>query len=234
MSRNDTKGGFIQFPLCTLAAPWPFEKIMSRCVGYAAVNFANSLDDTEYFDDEAKLHHARRTLGFTCADISVLDEDFQLVSDFHESFALQEHATAYVRLPIDYAIEMLRREWSENESRVFIAISSAIGQKLYARLGWEIIALRAAGLLKLGLNIQSILLTRAQVDYAAARLTSRELLARYTFNRGRRFWSFPAKCSREQVARFVLTKHLKKKHLLGESDSALTARLTRELKEDSL
>ena len=193
------------------------------------MTFMHSLNDAEYPDDDAKLDNACRTLGFKGSSMFALSSEYSWVRQYRETFEKNEHVTAYVRIPTDYAIEIAKGDWSENESRVYLAIASAIGQKDYTRLGWELIALRAAGLLKPGLKYRPKLLTRDQVDYAAGRLTARGLLACFTLNRGRRFWSFPSKCSREQIARHVLTARLNRINAGEETDDALTARLTREL-----
>ncbi len=227
MSAEESKGGFIQFPLCTLAIRVEFPRIVGYCIGFGVCRFMESLEDGNRGDEETLFERAERTVGFRGWTVEVAQREYKLALDHLEIFESKNHKTAFVRIPTAYAIEMQAGEWSENEARVFIAIASAIGQKPYTRLGWEVISWRANGHLKVTYDPSP--LTRAQVDYAATQLVGRGLLACFTLNRGRRFWSFPAKCSREQMARFVLAARLKKQGMLGESDHNLTARITAEL-----
>ena len=69
-------------------------------------------------------------------------------------------------------------------------------------------------------------MTRKQVDYQLKKLCERDLFACYCFNRGARYWSFPKKCSREQIARFVLSGRIARQK--RESDAELTARIMAE------
>jgi hypothetical protein len=69
-------------------------------------------------------------------------------------------------------------------------------------------------------------MTRKKVDYQLKKLCERDLFACFTYNKGVRFWSFPKKCSREQIARSVLKWRLARQK--RESDAELTARIMAE------
>jgi hypothetical protein len=138
-------------------------------------------------------------------------------------------SNTFVRIPTSYALEIHKGQWKETEARVYFALASIIGvQKPYARAGWNIIALRAAGHVRTPKK-PIPLLTRTQIDYQLKRLVERDLFACFTLNHGVRYWSFPNKCSREQVARYVMQKHLARKGALRESDGALAERIKAEL-----
>jgi len=136
-----------------------------------------------------------------------------------------------VRLPTDYAFEIKAGQWKEPEARVYLALACIIGvQQLYARAGWPLIARRAAGIAYAGQKSETDLMTRPQVEYQLKKLRERDLFACYCLNRGARYWSFPKKCTPEQIARSVLKWRLARQNqkLTAESNAALTARIMAE------
>lgn len=224
---EECKGRFVQFPLSLLAASGDFRMVMDDATSYAIQRLIKSLDPDDYRSGEALIEHARRVVGFSGGNLERIASEALRAHHFAAAFEQTEHKPATVRIPTDYAFEMRNGEWSESESRVFIAVASAIGCKPYARLGWEHAALRAAGYVRPKRTTPPLqLMTRNQVEYALRRLEDRNLLTHFTLNRGVRYWAFPNVCSREEIARFVLRKRAKR-----ETDPELQARILAEIKE---
>lgn len=238
---GDKQGGFVQLPLCLLASNWALTTVMVRALEYSAARLATAWEEKAEFageSEEMRYARAARTVGFKFDDRTADDLRHKIETGFDSvNREVDRHERAYgaaktfVRMPTPYAIEICRGQWKDAEARVYCALASIIGvQKPYARAGWNVIAMRAAGFVKAP-PPSCPLLTRPQVEYQLRRLQERSLFACYTLKRGVRYWSFPEKCSLENMARYVLQKHLARKRQLGESGAELTARITAELQK---
>jgi len=236
---TDKQGCFVQFPLCLLASDWKLAEVMEHSLDYSARLLVEKWEKAGEFEDEdeaTRYVRAARTVNFNYRDaapvvwrknILVSAERVRQVQEAHER--IFGPSNTFVRMPTSYAFEIRAGQWKDAEARVYCALASMIGvQKPYARAGWGVIAMRAAGFVKAPPPTRP-LLTRPQVEYQLRRLQERNLFACYTLKRGVRYWSFPEKCSREQMARYVLQKHLARNRQLAETDAELTARITAEL-----
>ena len=237
MDEKQKHGGFIQFPLELLATDWTLEQIMSRGMGWSAHLLVKKWEEEENplpIEQTAEdlYKRAAKTIGFkrgaelapSClSDVEKVEEKLALV------LWNQEPSKIFVRLPTDYAFEIRDGQWKEPEARVYLALACIIGvQKSYARAGWPLIAQRAAGIAKAGQKSATKLMTRPQVEYQLKKLRERDLFACYCLNRGARYWSFPKKCTPEQIARSVLKWRLARQKRPAETDAALTARIMAE------
>lgn len=236
---DEKQGGFVQFPLCLLAREWPLSNIATLALPYSAQLLVDAWKAKGLYEDESEplmFVQAAKTVGFNYEDETADDWQARIENGYGEVVReVGRHekifgpSKTFVRVPITYAFEIRSGQWKEAEARVYCALASIIGvQKPYARAGWGVIAMRAAGFVKAPPSSRP-LLTRPQVEYQLRRFQERNLFACYTLKRGVRYWSFPEKCSREQIARYVLQKHLARQRQLGESDADLTARITEEL-----
>lgn len=292
MSKQE--GGFIQFPLCILAAPLPFKEIMNWALAHATTVLMESYPeygdiDFECFGDIEEmtledLHsRAMKAIGYSGGGYRCTQSTVGQIREFIASMDRHygnSNEAPFVRIPTGYFFDMYNGAWRENEARIYIAIASAIGRKPYTRLGWNMIARRAAGYVKsptakvtlhapktmqgcgsgrlrvtesfldtMGAQRdhsmftevpmraydwadgQPPMLTRDKIEYRLRALLapSRGLLACYTYNGGVRYWGFPNKCDREQIARYVIQKRLRSHQEKTETDAALTRRITEEL-----
>lgn len=238
MDEQEKHGGFIQFPLQLLATDWKPSEIMDRAMSWSAHLLVKkwSEKDPRFEDETAEdlYKRAAGTVGFnyngreyapSCrSDVRQVEEKLKKLFDGWRV----ELSKIFVRLPLVYAFEIRDGQWKEPEARVYLALACIIGvQKSYARAGWPLIAQRAAGIAKAGQKSNVKLMTRKQVEYQLKKLCERDLFACFTYNRGVRFWSFPKKCSREQIARYVLSAVARRKRP-AESDAELTARIMAE------
>jgi hypothetical protein len=236
MDDQEKHGGFIQFPLQLLATDWTLEKVMAHALGWSAHLLVkkwekeeNSLPIEQTAEDLYK--RAAKTVGFNYHGRKFAPEcrsDVKLVQNkLAQLLQNQEPSKVFVRLPTEYAFEIKDGQWKEREARVYLALACIIGvQKPYALAGWPLIARRAAGIARAVQRSAQKLMTRKQVDYQLKKLCERDLFACYCLNRGARYWSFPKKCSREQIARFVLSGRIARQK--RESDAELTARIMAE------
>ena len=238
MDEKEKHGGFIQFPLQLLATGWTLGKIMGCGMSWSAHLLVKKWEEEENplpieQTAEDRYKRAAKTIGFNCSGAETAPPCLSEVKEVEEKLARllanQEPSKIFVRLPTDYAFEIKAGQWKEPEARVYLALACIIGvQKPYALAGWPLIARRAAGIAYAGQKSVTKLMTRKQVDYQLKRLCDRDLFACYCFNRGARYWSFPNKCSREQIARSVLWRKKARQKRSAESDAALTARIMAE------
>jgi hypothetical protein len=236
MDEQEKPGGFIQFPLQLLATDWTLKKVMEHALSWSVHLLVkkwekeeNSLPIEQTAEDLYK--RAAKTVGFNYGGGKFepsCRSAVQLVQNkLAELLPNQEPSKIFVRLPLLYAFEIKDGQWKESEARVYLALACIIGvQRSYARAGWPLIAQRAAGIAKKGQRSNVELMTRKKVDYQLKKLCERDLFACFTYNKGVRFWSFPKKCSREQIARSVLKWRLARQK--RESDAELTARIMAE------
>ena len=238
MDEKQSHGGFIQFPLQLLATDWTLGEIMERAFGWSAHLLVKKWEEEENpltieqtLDDLYK--RAAKTIGFNFKSGKYANDSQSNVSQVGKKLKQLlpniEPSKVFVRLPTHYAWEIKQGQWKEPEARVYLALACIIGvQKPYARAGWPLIARRAAGIAYAGQKSVTKLMTRKQVDYQLKRLCDRDLFACYCLNRGVRYWSFPNKCSCEQIARSVLWRKKARQKRSAESDAALTARIMAE------
>ena len=239
MDEEEKHGGFVQFPLQLLATDWTLGKIMGCGMSWSAHLLVNkwSENDPRFEDETAEdlYKRAAGTVGFhydgreyapTCRS-----KVRQVEEKLKQLLRNEEPSKLFVRLPTKYAFEIKDGQWKEPEARVYLALACLIGvQKPYARAGWPLIARRAAGIARAGQRSVVNEMTRKKVEYQLTKLCERDLFTCFTYNRGVRFWSFPKKCSREQIARSVLSGTIarKKRAAEAESDAELTARIMAE------
>ncbi len=238
MDEKEKHGGFIQFPLQLLATNWTLGKIMGCALGWSTHLLVKSWEGKEpipYREQTAEdlYRRAANTIGFNFGGdefaASSLSRVREVEKKLKQLLLNRELSKIFVRLPTTYAFEIMEGQWKEPEARVYLALACIIGvQKPYARAGWPLITQRAAGIAKKGQKSEQKLMTRKQVDYQLTRLCDRDLFTCFCFNRGVRYWSFPKKCSREQIARSVLKWRLARKRRSAETDAALTARIMAE------
>ena len=236
MDEKEKHGGFIQFPLQLLATDWKPSEIMGFALIWSAYLLVKkwSEKDPRFEDETAEdlYKRAAGTVGFnyngreyapTCRS-----KVRQVEEKLKQLLRNEEPSKIFVRLPTEYAFEIKDGQWKEPEARVYLALACIIGvQRPYARAGWPLIAQRAAGIARAGQKSNVKLMTRKQVDFQLMKLCERDLFACFTYNRGVRFWSFPKKCSREQIARYVVSAVARRKRP-AESDAELTARIMAE------
>ena len=240
MDEKEKHGGFIQFPLQLLATDWTLEQVIGHALSWSAHLLVKKWEEEENGlpieqTPEDRYKRAAKTIGFnfrgaefapSCrANVQNVERKLtQLLQD-------REPSKVFVRLPNRYAFEIKEGQWKEPEARVYLALACIIGvQQLYARAGWPLIARRAAGIAYAGQKSETDLMTRPQVEYQLKKLRERDLFACYCLNRGARYWSFPKKCTPEQIARSVLKWRLARQNqkLTAESNAALTARIMAE------
>ena len=236
MDEKEKHGGFIQFPLQLLATDWKPSFIMDRAMSWSAHLLVKKWSEKEpLFEDETAENLYKRaagTVGFNYRgrkfEPSCRSDVQEVQNKLTKLLRNEEPSKIFVRLPLDYAFEIRDGQWKEAEARVYLALACIIGvQKPYARAGWPLIAQRAAGIARAGQKSNVKLMTRKQVDFQLIKLCERDLFACFTYNRGVRFWSFPKKCSREQIARYVVSAVARRKRP-AESDAELTARIMAE------
>ena len=240
MDEQEKHGGFIQFPLQLLATDWTLEKVIGSACWWSAHLLVKSWEGEEPIpyqeqSEEDIYKRAVGTIGFRFANDKlnvakyVCEKVREVESALNRLHPTHEPSKIFVRIPLSYAFEIKKGQWKEPEARVYLALACIIGvQKPYARAGWPLISRRAAGIARAGQPSAQELMTRKQVDYQLKKLCERDLFACYCFNRGARYWSFPKKCSREQIARFVLNNHIARQKPAAESDAELTARIMAE------
>jgi hypothetical protein len=240
MDEQEKPGGFIQFPLQLLATDWKPSEIMSPALSWSAHLLVKkwSEKDPRFEDETAEdlYKRAAGTVGFNYAGCKYAPRCRDNVRKVEEKLKQllwnEEPSKIFVRLPLDYAFEIRDGQWKEPEARVYLALACIIGvQKFYARAGWPLIAQRAAGIARKGQRSNVELMTRKKVDYQLKKLCERDLFACFCYNKGVRFWSFPKKFSREQIARSVVLKGRiarQKRAAESESDAELTARIMAE------
>lgn len=239
MDEQEKHGGFIQFPLQLLATEWKLEEVINCAIWWSAHLLVNKWSEKDpLFEDETAedlYKRAASTVGFGWRgddDVASCQSAVQRVQNkLKQLLRNEEPSKIFVRLPTEYAFEIKDGQWKEPEARVYLALACIIGvQKSYARAGWPLIARRAAGIARAGQKSNVKLMTRKQVDFQLKKLCERDLFACFTYNRGVRFWSFSKKCSREQIARSVLSGTIarKKRAAEAESDAELTARIMAE------
>lgn len=238
MDEKQKHGGFIQFPLQLLATDWTPSYIMDRAMSWSAHLLVKKWEEEENplpIEQTAEDLYKRAAgkVGFNYAGRKFepsCRSDVQAVQNkLAELLRNQEPSKIFVRLPTDYAFEIKDGQWKEPEARVYLALACIIGvQKSYARAGWPLIAQRAAGIAKAGQKSATKLMTRPQVEYQLKKLSDRDFFACFCYNKGVRFWSFPKKCSREQIARSVLNRVRARQTPTAETNAALTARIMAE------
>jgi len=238
MNEEKKHGGFIQFPLQLLATDWTLEAIIDHAFGWSAHLLVKSWEGKEpipYQEQTAEdlYKRAAKTIEFNFGGnkftASSLSRVREVEKKLKQLLSNREPSKIFVRLPTEYAFEIKQGQWKEPEARVYLALACIIGvQKPYALAGWPLIARRAAGIAYAGQDSVTKLMTRKQVDYQLKRLRDRELFACYCFNRGARYWSFPKKCSPEQICRHVLSRKKARQKRSAETDAALTARIMAE------
>jgi hypothetical protein len=238
MDEKEKHGGFIQFPLQLLATDWTLGKVMDHALSWSAhllvktwEKNASPLPTEQTTEDLYK--RAAGVVGFNCCGRKFAPSCLSQVKEVEEKLARllpnQEPSKIFVRLPNEYAFEIKDGQWKGPEARVYLALACIIGvQKPYALAGWPLIARRAAGIAKVGQRSATKLMTRAQVEHQLKKLRERDLFACFTYNRGVRYWSFPNKCTREQIARSVVNRVRARQTLTAETDAALTARIMAE------
>ena len=236
MDEQEKHGGFIQFPLQLLATDWKPSEIMGFALSWSAHLLVKKWSEKEpLFEDETAENLYKRaagTVGFNYRgrkfEPSCRSDVQEVQNKLTKLLRNEEPSKIFVRLPTKYAFEIKDGQWKEPEARVYLALACIIGvQKSYARAGWPLIARRAAGIARAGQKSNVKEMTRKQVEYQLTKLCERDLFARFTYNRGVRFWSFPKKCSREQIARYVVSAVARRKRP-AESDAELTARIMAE------
>lgn len=236
MDEQEKHGGFVQFPLQLLATDWKPSEIMGFALSWSAHLLVKkwSEKDPRFEDETAEdlYKRAAGTVGFNYNGCEYAPTCRSKVRQVEEKLKKlfygwrEEPSKIFVRLPLEYAFEIKDGQWKEPEARVYLALACIIGvQKPYARAGWPLIARRAAGIARAGQKSNVEEMTRKQVDYQLKKLCERDLFACFTYNRGVRFWSFPKKCSREQIARYVLSGSIARQKRAAESDAELTARI---------
>ena len=238
MDEKQKHGGFIQFPLELLATDWTLEQIMGHGLAWSAHLLVKKWEEEENplpIEQTAEdlYERAAKTVGFNYKGEkfapSCLSDVKRVEEKLKRLLPNQEPSKIFVRLPTDYAFEIRDGQWKEPEARVYLALACIIGvQKSYARAGWPLIAQRAAGIAKAGQKSATKLMTRPQVEYQLKKLSDRDFFACFCYNKGVRFWSFPKKCSREQIARSVLNRVRARQTPTAETNAALTARIMAE------
>jgi hypothetical protein len=236
MDEQEKHGGFIQFPLELLATDWKPSEIMNHALSWSAHLLVKTWEKNEHpvpteQTTEDLYERAAETVGFNYRGDKFAPSCQSAVQRVQKKLKQllrnEEPSKVFVRLPTKYAFEIKDGQWKEPEARVYLALTCIIGvQRFYARAGWPLIARRAAGIARAGQKSNVKEMTRKQVEYQLTKLCERDLFACFTYNRGVRFWSFPKKCSREQIARSVLSGTIarKKRAAEAESDAELTAR----------
>jgi hypothetical protein len=237
MDEQEKHGGFIQFPLQLLATDWKLSEIMDRAMSWSAHLLVKkwSEKDPRFEDETAEdlYKRAADTVGFIYHRgnyaATSLDAVRKVEGKLKQLLRNEEPSKIFVRLPKTYAFEIKDGQWKEPEARVYLALACIIGvQKPYARAGWPLIAQRAAGIAKKGQKSNVELMTRKKVEYQLEKLCERDLFACFCYNKVVRYWSFPKKCSREQIARSVLSGRIARQKRAAESDAELTARIVAE------
>ena len=236
MDEKEKHGGFIQFPLQLLATDWKPSFIMDRAMSWSAHLLVKKWSEKEpLFEDETAENLYKRaagTVGFNYRgrkfEPSCRSDVQEVQNKLTKLLRNEEPSKIFVRLPLDYAFEIKDGQWKEPEARVYLALACIIGvQRFYAPAGWPLIARRAAGIARAGQRSVVNEMTRKKVEYQLTKLCERDLFTCFTYNRGVRFWSFPKKCSREQIARYVVSAVARRKRP-AESDAELTARIMAE------
>lgn len=236
MDEKEKHGGFVQFPLQLLATDWKPSDIIDRAMSWSAHLLVKTWEKNEHplpteQTAEDLYKRAAGTVGFNYAgrkfEPSCRSDVQEVQNKLAALLSNEEPSKIFVRLPLSYAFEIRDGQWKEPEARVYLALACIIGvRKSYARAGWPLIARRAAGIARAGQKSKVEEMTRAQVDFQLKKLCERDLFACFCYNKGVRFWSFPKKCSREQIARSVLKWRLARQK--RESDAELTARIMAE------
>jgi hypothetical protein len=248
---DNEAGGFILVPLPLLATGWTMKEVMNHAFAYSAERLVISLVDHEDIakgQESSELYaRALQKIGVKFSRIPT-EELPSHIQEWHETVSkvLNNYAEAndpkwakiYGAIPTKIALALSKEEWPENRGRVLIAMASIIGKKNYSRAGWKTVSHRAAGhgweprrfRLPLGnkYSPEPKLMSRSQVDYQLKVLIKHNLVESFTYNRGKRNWCFPGRCTREEMARSVI---LKQRANQREPDSELAARIEAQLSQ---
>ena len=249
MNGDNEAGGFILVPLPLLATGWDMKVVMQYALAYSAERLAIALEENEDIaeNQEPTDLYARAIdkIGFRFGSVpseelpSHVQRKYKFIEELLRNYAETnppKWAKIYGTIPRGIALSLAKGECPENRGRVLIAIASQIGKKPYARAGWKAIMHRAAGYVwdpkkfRLPGGTQDCprpqFLSRTQVDYQLNALRKLNLVESFTYKRGKRYWCFPGRCTREEMARRVILKQIATQR---EPDSELTARIEAEL-----
>jgi hypothetical protein len=215
-ARENSRGGFYQFPLCLLAQTVPFEHLLNSCLRHGVCWYLDTTYQGWRSTTRSKLEgafdEARTTIGFTggaTADFIATHTEAQRFIDRWQD--VLKRKTAFVRLRTSDLHFDVRDKGilSEREWRILAAIFSAIGDKPMVRLGWERIQCRAAGWLTpppLGAKPCGPLYPRGQIERSLRELLDRGYLFGATYRRGERWWS--NRLSHEELRGKILERKL--------------------------
>ena len=249
MNGDAEAGGFILVPLPLLATGWDMESVMQHAFAYSAERLALTLKENEDIaeNQEPSDLYARAIdkIGFRFGTIpaeelpSLVQEKYKIIEELLRNYAetnSPKWAKIYGTIPKGIALSLAKKEWAENRGRVLIAIASVIGKKNYSSAGWKTVAYRAAGYVweprrfRLPSGNEDCpapkIMSRTQVDYQLTALRKLNIVESFTYNRGKRNWCFPSRCTREDMARSVI---LKQRANQREPDNELAARIEAEL-----
>lgn len=220
MSEQKT-GGFFSFPLCALAMPLPWEKLLWNAFGYGVIHYADHAKPDWRSDRKGSrnkaLELAQTNIGFNGGNVETYLQGFMAVEAFVSEWAKLGRKTYPVRLPTPLFFECREGEGiTEREIRILAGVFSVIGSKGYARAGWEVIQWRAAGHLQRPPE-GTTLYPRGQIERSLVELRTRALLSCFSYGKGHaglRYWA-PGNKPIEQLAKEVMAGFLKRSERLN-------------------
>jgi hypothetical protein len=193
----DDFGNFLQWPLCLLARQVPFTQILNEAFSYAVAHYLDKTQGRDWRTVENRaqaIDAARDVMGFDYGDAEQIIAAHESASLFLADWEALGRTTYGVRMRTDIFLSAHaageERTLSERDFRVLAAVYSAIGAKPVAKIGWQGIQRRAAGLLSELVGVAAgPRYPRHQIEYTLKRLVDRRFVYVATYNRGERWWS---------------------------------------------
>lgn len=196
MDTIDRAGGFYQFPLCLLAAPWPFETVLETAFHYGVCHYLSCALGADWKSEApgAAFDNARAKIGFKGGALVKFIAGFERANSYVARWKEKSgRMPCFARLRTDLHFAALSGdELSEREWRLLVGIFSAIGNKPMVKLGWQQMQWRAAGWAsepEQAVGFVGPIYPRGQIERSLATLLGRGFVFAATYRKGERYWS---------------------------------------------